>query len=59
MRNEGTELAVASVVHTPGQPMETFCRAMAAMAGDGPPDMAAALEVASQNGIEMLGPIPS
>lgn len=59
VRNEGTVLAVGSVVHAPGQPMETFCRAVAAMGGDGPPDMAAVLEVASRNGIELLGPIPS
>lgn len=59
VRNEGTELAVASVVHAPGGPMETFCRTVAAMGSDGPPEMAAVLEVAARNGIEMLGPIPS
>jgi mannose-6-phosphate isomerase-like protein (cupin superfamily) len=59
VRNESTELAVARVVHTPGRPMETFCRAVAAMSADGPPDMADVLEVASSNGIEMLGPIPA
>lgn len=59
VRNESTELAVALVVHTPGQPMETFCRAVAAMASDGPPDMQIVLEVASRSGIEMLGPIPA
>ena len=59
VRNESTELAVARVVHTPGQPMETFCRTVAAMAADGPPEMEAVLEVASRSGIEMLGPIPA
>jgi mannose-6-phosphate isomerase-like protein (cupin superfamily) len=59
VRNEGTELAVALVVHAPGRPMESFCRAVAAIAADGPPDMEEVLEVASRNGIEMLGPIPA
>ncbi len=59
VRNEGDELAVASVVHAPGRPMESLVRAVAAMASDGPPEMDAVLEVASRNGIEMLGPIPS
>ena len=59
VRNEGTELAVAQVVHTPGGPMEAFCRAVADMSTEGPPEMEAVLEVASKNGIEMLGPIPS
>ena len=59
VRNESTELAVARVVHTPGQPMEKFCRTVAAMAADGPPEMEAVLEVASRSGIEMLGPIPA
>jgi hypothetical protein len=39
-------------------PFEAFIRAVAALSTGGSPDLEAVLEVASRNGIEMLGPIP-
>jgi mannose-6-phosphate isomerase-like protein (cupin superfamily) len=59
IRNESGADAVAFVVHAPGPPMERFVRAAAAQAGAGSPDMAAVLRLATQHGIELLGPIPS
>ena len=58
VRNESDRPAVAFVVHAPGAPMEGFSRAVAAAAAAGPPDMATVLEIAAQNGIELLGPVP-
>lgn len=58
VRNESASDAVAFVVHAPGAPMEGFCRAAVALAADGDPSMAAVLEIAGRNGIELLGPVP-
>jgi quercetin dioxygenase-like cupin family protein len=58
VRNESAAPAVAFVVHAPGAPMEGFLRAvMAHTAEGGGPDMATALAIAAENGIEMLGPV--
>ena len=57
VRNESAGDAVAFVVHAPGAPMEGFTRAVAA--ADSPPTMARVLEIAAQNGITLLGPIPA
>jgi len=59
IRNESAEDAVAFVVHAPGVPMEGFSRAVAAAAADGPPTMEQVLELAAQNGITLLGPVPT
>ena len=59
IRNEADEDAVAFVVHAPGAPMENFSRAAATLAVDGQLDMEAALAVAAQHGIELLGPVPA
>jgi mannose-6-phosphate isomerase-like protein (cupin superfamily) len=59
VRNESASDAIAFVVHAPGAPMEGFCRAAAALAAEGDPSMAAVLGIAEQNGIELLGPVPS
>jgi mannose-6-phosphate isomerase-like protein (cupin superfamily) len=56
IRNESDAEAVAFVVHAPGAPMEGFLRAAAAL-GDGA-SIESVLEVAAQNGIELLGPVP-
>ena len=58
IRNEGDADAVAFVVHAPGAPMEGFSRAAADLAARGEVDMAAALALAEQHGIEILGPVP-
>jgi mannose-6-phosphate isomerase-like protein (cupin superfamily) len=59
IRNEGDVDAVAFVVHAPGAPQERFTRAAAALAHDGPPRMEDVLAVAAENGIELLGPVPT
>ena len=59
VRNESAEEAVAFVVHAPGSPMENFLRAAAALSEEESRDMNAVLAVANQNGVELLGPIPS
>lgn len=58
VRNESAADAVAFVVHAPGAAMEGFSRAAARLASDGSPSMDAVLAVATQHGIELLGPIP-
>lgn len=60
VRNESDRDAVAFVVHAPGGPMEGFIRAVAARAAEGGGlDMPAALAIAAENGIELLGPVPA
>ena len=59
IRNEGTEVAEAFGVHTPGTAMEGFSRAAAALAADGEPSMDAVLAIAGEHGIELLGPVPA
>lgn len=59
IRNESDADAVVFVVHAPGEPMERFTRACAALADTGHPSIEAVLKVAEQHGIELLGPIPS
>ena len=61
IRNESGADAVAFVVHAPGERMERFVRAAAALgvqAGPAGPGMEAVLRLAEQHGIEMLGPLP-
>ncbi len=58
IRNETETDAVVFVVHAPGEPMESFARAAAALADQGHPSIEAVLSLAEQHGIEMLGPIP-
>jgi hypothetical protein len=48
---------VAFVVHAPGAPMENFCRAAAALAAGGEPNMDAVLAIAQRHGIELLGEV--
>lgn len=59
IRNESAQEAVAFGVHAPGEVMDGFTRAAAALAADGPPAMTDVLAVAERHGIEMLGPIPT
>lgn len=59
IRNESAADAVALVVHAPGEPMESFSRAAAALAADGEPAIEEVLALAERFGIEMLGPIPA
>jgi mannose-6-phosphate isomerase-like protein (cupin superfamily) len=59
IRNESDSDAVAFVVHSPGQAMEGFSRAAAALAAQGPPSMDAVLAIAEEHGIELLGPVPT
>lgn len=58
IRNESDAAARAFVVHAPGESMERFARAAAALAADGPPTMDDVLGLAARHGIEMTGPIP-
>ena len=58
IRNESDADAVAFMVHAPGEAMEGFSRAAAALAASGEPSMSAVLEIAEEHGIEMLGPVP-
>jgi len=59
VRNNSDKGAVAFVVHTPGQVMEGFSRAAAAIATGGGPSIEDVLSLAERHGIEMLGPIPA
>ena len=59
IRNESARDAVVFVVHSPAGPMEGFARAAAALAASGPPSMEQLLAVAQENGVELLGPIPT
>jgi mannose-6-phosphate isomerase-like protein (cupin superfamily) len=59
IRNESEAPAAAFVVHAPGAPMEGFSRAAAALATQGAPSMDAVLGIATQHGIELLGPMPA
>jgi mannose-6-phosphate isomerase-like protein (cupin superfamily) len=58
IRNESDGEARAFVVHAPGESMERFVRAAAALATDGAPTMDDVLELAAHHGIEVTGPIP-
>jgi mannose-6-phosphate isomerase-like protein (cupin superfamily) len=62
IRNETETDAIAFVVHAPGEVMEGFSRAAAALADPlsnrCPPSIEAVLDLAEQHGVEMLGPIP-
>jgi len=59
-RNESDADAVAIVVHAPGPPMESFIRAVTALADRaGEPGMDDVLALAARSGIEMLGPVPA
>ncbi len=58
IRNESDSDAVAFMVHAPGEAMEGFSRAAAALAASGEPSMSAVVEIAEEHGIELLGPVP-
>jgi mannose-6-phosphate isomerase-like protein (cupin superfamily) len=58
LRNESDAVAVAFVVHSPGQAMEGFTCAAAALAASGEPSVEAVLAIAQEHGIELLGPVP-
>jgi mannose-6-phosphate isomerase-like protein (cupin superfamily) len=58
IRNESDADARALAVHAPGEAMERFARAAAALARSGTPTIAEVLELAGRHGIEMTGPIP-
>ncbi len=59
VRNESTSDAAAFVVHSPAAVMEGFCRAAAELAATGAPSMDRLLALAHENGVEMLGPVPT
>jgi hypothetical protein len=59
IRNESDADSVAFVVHAPGAPMENFCRAAAALAAGGEPNVDAVLAIAQRHGIALLGEIPA
>jgi oxalate decarboxylase/phosphoglucose isomerase-like protein (cupin superfamily) len=59
IRNESGAEARAFVVYAPGESMERFARAAAALAVDGAPEMDDVLELAASHGIEMTEPIPA
>lgn len=58
IRNESDADAVAFVVHSPGPVMEGFARAAARLAERGEVTMDEVLTVASEHGVELLGPVP-
>jgi mannose-6-phosphate isomerase-like protein (cupin superfamily) len=58
IRNESGAEARAFVVYAPGEAMERFARAAAALAADGAPAIHEVLELAGRHGIEMTGAIP-
>jgi mannose-6-phosphate isomerase-like protein (cupin superfamily) len=58
IRNESAAEARALAVHAPGEAMERFVRAAAALAREGIPTVDDVLELAGRSGIEMTGPIP-
>jgi oxalate decarboxylase/phosphoglucose isomerase-like protein (cupin superfamily) len=58
VRNESQAEATAYVVFTPGEPMEAFVRAAAALAGEQPPSSAQIVALAEAHGIEMTEPVP-
>ena len=59
VRNQSNADAVAFVVHAPGQVMEGFSRAAAAIATGGGTSIENVLSLAERHGIEILGPIPA
>ena len=58
IRNESGAPARALAVHAPGDAIEGFARAAAALAQAGTATVAAVLELAERHDIEMIGPIP-
>jgi oxalate decarboxylase/phosphoglucose isomerase-like protein (cupin superfamily) len=58
IRNESPAPARALVVHAPGEAMERFARAAAALAAEGPAAMDDVLALAARHGIEVTGPMP-
>jgi mannose-6-phosphate isomerase-like protein (cupin superfamily) len=58
IRNESQAGATAIAVYAPGEPMERFARAAAALARDGAPEPRAVAELAARHGIEATGPLP-
>ena len=59
IRNEASVDATALSVHAPGEAMERFAFAAAALAAGGTPAIADVLTLAERHGIEMLGPVPA
>jgi mannose-6-phosphate isomerase-like protein (cupin superfamily) len=58
IRNESPAGARALAVHAPGDVMERFAHAAAALARTGSPTVDDVLELAGRHGIEMTGPVP-
>jgi oxalate decarboxylase/phosphoglucose isomerase-like protein (cupin superfamily) len=58
IRNESAAEARALAVYVPGELIERFARAAAALAREGTPSVDDVLELATRHGIEMIGPIP-
>lgn len=58
IRNESAAEARALAVYAPGETMERFARAAAALAREGTPTIDDVLELAGRHHIEMTGPIP-
>ncbi len=58
IRNESPAPATALVVWAPGEAMERFTRAAAALAAQGPAAMDEVLALAARHGIEVTGPVP-
>jgi mannose-6-phosphate isomerase-like protein (cupin superfamily) len=59
VRNESTEAARAYVVFSPGQPMEAFVRAAAALAADGAPAHDQLMATAERHGVKITRPVPA
>ena len=58
IRNESAAPARAYVVYSPGDGMESFARAAAALAARGRPRMEEVVAIAGAHGIEMTRPLP-
>ena len=59
VRNESAADARAYVVFSPGDTMERFVRAAAALSAGGPPSPEAVIELAERHGVEFTGPVPA
>ena len=59
IRNESAAGARASVVYSPGDAMEAFARAAAALAARGRPAMEEVVAIAGAHGIEMTRTLPA
>ncbi len=59
IRNESRTGATAFTVYAPGDEMERFVHAAAALGTGGAPDPSAVAELAARHGIEVTGPLPA